>query len=734
MTAAQGLYAENTTDTNVSSTTFTDVCSIAAGSFTAGATYLILACAIFQENSSANESRVRLVHGTVPTVFDDASLAWEQTATAHYSTAGWMTVFTQPGTAELVKIQAANSSTSTTTVMLGQIFALKLDDVGAQNTDWFYTEDLVDYTTTGSKVSKASVTFTPNGTDDWLIIGQFAQKPGATNSNYLADLNDSVAGVLTGIDIEGEDTTNEVRGHMLCAVVTPTNASHTFSMRFSHETTAGTVLSNRIFAINLNKFNQHAFQATAGALAPAASPTFTNAATIAPTPSVTGDWLILSYAEVNVNVSTDSLSVRQQIDPAGGGLVTDPALGHTYPLIDQWDPTDVLNVHLFKMLSMSTGGARTANLDGTMVAGTTLRMQKRLLVGFSLELASGAVADAGQATLIGVASGGDAETMPDAGQATLIGVASAADALTTAEAGQATTAATASGADAATVAEAGQATSAATGSAADAQTMADAGQATTAGTVSGADTLTANDAGQALSGLTASAADALTTADAGQATLIGVASAADALTTADAGQATLIGVASAADAETMAEAGQALAGLTMGGADSALLDEAGQTVLGLVASGADAFSGGAGTDDAGETAGTWAPTADDVLIVLDAGQPTLAGVSIGALDTLVMTDAGGGVLVVAASGSDGSAPPVRTILPYQGDATIYDSAGSTGAVASGTVQADATIVAAMGATGAAAAGAAQPSDGHYDVSGATGTIAGGVVLPSDATR
>ncbi len=389
MSDAQALYAEKVTDTTAATTTWVDVCSLAAASFTANKKYLILANVFLTSTGSASEVRARLVHGTTPTEFDDAALAIETANTNQQGIcASWLTVFTQPGTTELVKLQIANSSTDTTTAQLGQIFALNLDDVGVQNTDWFYTEDLVDYTTTASKVSKASVTFTPNGTDDWLISGSFAEVPGSVTANYLADLNDSVAGVLTSLDIEGEDVTNELRGHVLMVVVTPTNASHTFSLRFSHETTAGTVRSNRIFAINLNKFAQHVASFNAAAEAPAATPSWTTTRTLSPTATATGNWFIWGHFTDDVGTLTDSLGTRLQINPGGGGLASNPNYGDDMPKNDNsWDATDDIPIHLFTLLSLTSGAARDINLDVQMISGTTLRVKNRQVVAFSVALA-----------------------------------------------------------------------------------------------------------------------------------------------------------------------------------------------------------------------------------------------------------------------------------------------------------------------------------------------------------
>lgn len=135
---------------------------------------------------------------------------------------------------------------------------------------------------------------------------------------------------------------------------------------------------------------------------------------------------------------------------------------------------------------------------------------------------------------------------------------------------------------------------------------------------------------------------------------------------------------------TYTEAGQATTIATASGGDAAVYTETGGAASAATASAADSWT------------------------MADAGQ-ALAAWSSGALDTIAMVDAGGGVLVAVASGSDGSAPMVE--LPYQGDATIYDSSGATGSIANGLVQ---------------------PGDTVYDTTSATGSIAG-TTMPPDVT-
>ena len=395
MPAAQGLYAEKVTDTTANSTTWVDVCQIDASSFTAGKKYLILALGYMSCGSGTSDARMRLVHGTTPTEFTDFSSSFEVGVNAKKALAAFMTVWTQPGTAELIKLQISNEATATTTCHLGQIFALKLSDDFTENTDWFFNEVLTDYLTTvnlsdTSSTEAASVTFTPNGTDDWLVIGNFVLTPASVTTNYIASLFDSVEGVdQPMLNIEGEDTATENRTHVLARVWTPSNASHTFQLRFAHESTVHTIKSSRIFAINLNKFNQHAFTYNAAEEQPAATPSWTTTRTLSQTPSVTGDWFVLGYFDNDVGATADDLATRLQINSSGSGLASNPAYGDDAPTQDtSWDNTDVIPVTLFKLLSLSSGASRQINLDVQMVAGTTLRVENRTLVAFSLELAT----------------------------------------------------------------------------------------------------------------------------------------------------------------------------------------------------------------------------------------------------------------------------------------------------------------------------------------------------------
>lgn len=393
MAAAQGLYAETTADvTNSTHPTYTDCAAIASGSFTANKEYLIIAGALFECASSTAEHHIQLQHGT--TDFDDADAVIDPGSGANGGfCCGWMHRLSQGASPEAVTIRAAGEA-AVITVLGSQIFALKLSDDFTENTDFYWNEVTADYTTTATPTAQASVTFTPNGTDTWLVIGQFAQGlPVGLTNPFNAELHDSVAGAGPAIVIESEDSDagDENRCMLLAWVVTPTAASHTFSTRFSHGgSTAFTVFSSRILALKLDKFNQFFGATTAGATTPSTSPSWSTIATGSVTPSVTGDWFYLGSHSFDVGTAAAEQNIRLQHDDSGS-LASDPAYGDNGVNAPAFDATDDIPMHLFKLRSLTSGALRTVNYDATNISGTGTAKQ-RTIAGFSLELAGGAPA------------------------------------------------------------------------------------------------------------------------------------------------------------------------------------------------------------------------------------------------------------------------------------------------------------------------------------------------------
>ena len=399
MADVQVLYAESVAATTATSTAWVDLAQIDASLFTAGKVYLIIANQIVKHSNISSERRIRLVHGATPTVFDDASYAYEGAGSAMEHETSYLFLYTQPATPELIKLQISNSSTDTTTNILSQIIAINMDDFGASGTDYFWNEFLTDYTITATPTAKAITTsFTPNGTDRWLFIGHMIHDVVSITDEIGFELYDSVAGVLSSFQQEGEDATNDFLGHNLYWAGVPTNAARTLAVRPFNEGGSNVMLASRVIAINLSKFAQSASVFDASEVNPASSPSWSTVATIAPTPTNTGNWVVIAYTTLDTNESTTDIETRVQVNASGAGLADDPPYTNTPPGLDGWDNLDELPQSIVNLVSLSSGGARTINYDIRRTAGTTSRNEDNGLVAFSVALAAAGQVPVNQTT------------------------------------------------------------------------------------------------------------------------------------------------------------------------------------------------------------------------------------------------------------------------------------------------------------------------------------------------
>jgi len=357
---------------------WTEVASIPASSFVANKTYMIIVSGFLAGDDSSAQFEARLAVGTTPTIPADGTVSYDTsigTGSVSHTPFQIVTPYTQGGTTEKVAVQARAAAAGTAS---GDVWitAIRIDDELAADTDYWLDEVTADYTTTSSWAAQASVTFTPNGTDEYMVLGWASYRGGVADgtSNVNLRINDSVAGSLAVITQDGEDVTNDIRGAALMAVVTPSAASHTFSVDAGHAGTAtSTVFASRLFVLRLDRFADKATVRNAGtSTALATSPSWTNVATVSKTPASTDDWLVLGYATAShaTNTSTRFLWMRQQIDPDGGGLASDPAYGDDSPNQSNWKATDTHSVLFSAYPQLTAGGSRTVNLDAAISNGT----------------------------------------------------------------------------------------------------------------------------------------------------------------------------------------------------------------------------------------------------------------------------------------------------------------------------------------------------------------------------
>lgn len=395
MADAQVLEASGSGVT-ANSTAWVDVATIAAGSFTASSEYLILAFCVGTNASSTNDIRLRLVRGATPTEFTDAYDAEEVLTTTQRISAGWLVRMTQGGATESVRVQVSSSSTTVATAVYAHIIAIRLADLGTEDTHWRWAEITADLTLTTAYQDGASETFTPNGTDKYLYIGQASWIPGSTSAQ--TDVALEVDGTIRALSSEeGEDTTNERRNRLLVWAETPTAASHTVKVRAKGETAAGTVQSSRLFVLNLNRLAQAAIATDVGPTDLVEGSGWINLAATSIAPAATGNFVLIGSMAQKWNAAPSANPQgRLQVDPDGSGLVSRPAYGDTALGADTWDGTDERQLVLFDVVQLTSGASRTINLDGQMAnAGTADPIvDERVLVAFSVALpASGTTHD-----------------------------------------------------------------------------------------------------------------------------------------------------------------------------------------------------------------------------------------------------------------------------------------------------------------------------------------------------
>ena len=380
----------NATGFNVtaSSTAWVDVASLGSGTLTSGKTYLILAICTGTIASSANELRLRLVHGAGATVFTDASNAEEIASGSTRPFCGFMVMYTA-GASDSITLQVSSAATQTATAEFAEIIAINLDDIGTLNTDYFWNEVTTDLALTTAYQDCASVTFTPNGTDKYLYLAQVAWKPGSATAQTDHHLTVDGTEVVYNSE-EGEDTTNEVRNRIIVWAETPTNASHTVKVQAKGETAAGTTLSSRVFVLNLGKFAQAAINSAAGPTSLVEAAGWINLATTSVTPTATGNFVIIGSSELSWNAAPTAAPVIRLQHDNSGSLASHPAYGDNAPGADTWDGTDHRVATLFDLQSLTSGASRTINLDGEMAnTGTNdPNANNRVLVAFSVALAA----------------------------------------------------------------------------------------------------------------------------------------------------------------------------------------------------------------------------------------------------------------------------------------------------------------------------------------------------------
>jgi len=364
--------------------------SIADANLVDGKKYLLVFTAQVGHSDTGQDGYIRAVHGSTP--FEGSELAFEPTwgdVASRYQYF-WFSVWKAvPG--EDVKLQFKTEAASGDTMRADQITmtAIKLSDDLTEGADWYFNERTTDTALVPSYKTgnSASVTFTPNGSDDWLVLATAQLNPASITVPQKTRIN--AAGGVTDTGVvwrqEAEDATFDRMVETLAKVYRPTATSTTFTTQSESSSVTGTRLYNSVFALNLNKLDRHSFLATAGEINLDTTDNFatsTRVATTTITPAKAGDVWCLGFYIYNINSATYARG-RMEIDNADQPPTQ---TSDFYGVPDAtWDVTDEYGV-AFQTIEKMTALPHTLDLDATTVTPVK-PVEDRLAMCVTMELA-----------------------------------------------------------------------------------------------------------------------------------------------------------------------------------------------------------------------------------------------------------------------------------------------------------------------------------------------------------
>lgn len=387
--AIEHAVAEITSNVSTTSSSFTGVtgASLSSGSFTAGKKYLVRVVARFAASSTV-DGEVRVVHGTTGFA---GSQSWLQGGNSGNSFSyQFVYVWTAVSSEGLALQFRSRTGGNTINCDFASVFVMNLSDALTENTDWVFNENTTATTvdaTLNTYKDGASVTFTPSGSSDWLVLSTVRMDAGAQASNYpLVRLNSGGATTPLGsLDIFNSGLDELVYG--LERVFSLTATSTTMKAQYAASANAQSMqhLNSTIFALNLSKFKTAASAYTDGTTNLSATNFATNLQALAITPAVQGDVWIGGMWSFSQGSATRTAKQRLQVDSS------DAPAGQTaaaYVYTKSSDPRDE-GMYVQGLVSNMTAASHTVNLDGSADSTTGTPLGRyRTLWAVTMELAS----------------------------------------------------------------------------------------------------------------------------------------------------------------------------------------------------------------------------------------------------------------------------------------------------------------------------------------------------------
>jgi len=377
-------FTEQNTAQTTTSGTFADVtgADIADTEFTADDKYLIYITAQAGESSSGRND-LQVMHGS--TAFAASLGNINQWSVLHYGVYNYMVVWTAVDMEDInIQMKATAGTASLDHISL---LAINLSNDVTENTDWFSATRADDDSLSTTPTDGASITFTPTAGHDWLVL-----------TNSILDLDSTTTSGVTRIERSGEASSSTPEARMESNVTTSRNtfalanvynlgaSSNTFKEVSESTGTTHTRMDSTIFAIDMDKFRNHAFTYTDADTSALSTTNYaTEIQTVDITPDVQGPVWIGAYWGCDTG-SAGSRECEWRIQDDG----TDQPAGQTDDNLQGGygmnDTTDEMPFTLSTLVAAMPASTSTIDMDASTDAGTTATAQHRLLWAMSMEL------------------------------------------------------------------------------------------------------------------------------------------------------------------------------------------------------------------------------------------------------------------------------------------------------------------------------------------------------------
>jgi hypothetical protein len=382
-------FTEQNTNQTTSSISYVDVtgANIASGNFTVGKKYLLYITAQLANSLGNRQAYLKVLHGS--TDFAESESNREQVGAGVRRTYTFLTVWTAVS-GEAIKLQF-HASNPDETVGVDQVamLAINLSDDVTEDTDWFFNERSTDDTLSGTPTDGASITFTPGtASDDWLVLVTAQYDPVVDTDRVLQVLDRSgeATSSLPQADVGLQEADSSGILHGMARVFTLGAASNTFKEKSTAQSGSPIRLHSTIFALNLNKFDRHAFAYTEADENLSATDYATELQTASITPTVTGDVWMGAYWGFDKNAGARLAKFRVQVDNSDqpAGQTTD---AYDFRYDSNYDGDE--DPFLLSTLANLSNAAHTVDLDASVddVTGTPAG-QQRTIWAVTMELAA----------------------------------------------------------------------------------------------------------------------------------------------------------------------------------------------------------------------------------------------------------------------------------------------------------------------------------------------------------